>query len=255
MRYSFRAPSFLIVAVVVFTSAPTFSVHPTIGQEVKSTSWERFPGAQQATTTFNKLLAKLEEPTKLEFFESPLDEVVQEISDLHNVLIRSEKSALEELGIDSSEPVTFEMENVKLGTALSLMLDDLGLVLSARDNVFLFTTTDAERELTRVYHTSGLVHADDNCDGLIETIMKSVQPESWEENGGDGTVVVYQRNLVISQSFRTHIGIVALLNELRDNIAKAGGPKLPKAVPAAVRPAARPDPRGRGRRDGGEDLG
>ena len=212
-------------------------------------------GAESATDhstadqAFARLLAKLDEPTEFDFLETPIEDVAKEISERHDVLILLDTRALESMGLSPESAVTKTIRGVKLGTALSLVLDDLELVLSARDNVLLITSEESQRMITRVYGTEGLVPQDADWDHLIETLISSIEPDSWEELGGLGSISVFQRNLIVSQGFETHVQLVGLLKTLRKNIALAGGPKPIKRHPSAD-PFGRVDSGSNSARDG-----
>ncbi len=178
-------------------------------------------------SSMDRLSRKLNERTTVDFFEAPLSDVSQEFSELHGLSISIDGRALEEMGIDATQlSVTKTLDNVTLRTGLSLILEDHDLVLGARGNVLVITTLDAAPLLTRVYSVDGLVHPDDNCDRLIETILDTVAPDSWAEVGGRGTVIDFQRNLCVHQTFTAHLELAELLETLRSNIELAGGPKM-----------------------------
>ena len=52
-------------------------------------------------------------------------------------------------------------------------------------------------------------------ENLIDLITSTVQPSRWDAVGGPGSIAGFQHFLVISQSFRVHREIKALLDELR----------------------------------------
>ena len=72
-------------------------------------------------------------------------------------------------------------------------------------------------------------------DSLAELIASTIDPESWDEAGGSGSIVQYRELLVVKNSQTVHGKIKVLLEMLRTSAA-AGAP-----VPAGKAPQARAD--------------
>ena len=86
-----------------------------------------------------RIAQALKSPTQMEFVETPLKDVVEYIEDLHKIGIQFDSKALKQAGIDDSTPITFNRRGVSLRSALSAMLDALGLQFEIRDEVLLIT--------------------------------------------------------------------------------------------------------------------
>jgi Flp pilus assembly secretin CpaC len=57
------------------------------------------------------------------------------------------------------------------------------------------------------------------ADQLILLIQETIEPDSWYEAGGEGTVTVYEsKKLIVHQSIRVHNEITRLLNDLRKSL-------------------------------------
>ena len=99
-----------------------------------------------------------------------------------------DKRALEEMALAPDVPVTIKAVDIPLQSALNLLLRDFGLVWTVRDNVVEITSQEAvdQRLSTRVYDVSDLTS---NAVGLRELIMAVLDPESWNEVGGAGSLV------------------------------------------------------------------
>ena len=106
-----------------------------------------------------KILTELEEETTFDFFETPLEEVAREISDLHNITVVLDKQALEDLALDPSEPISKELSGITLRSALRLMLRDLELTYVIADEVLQITTQERAGSslVTKVYPVGDLV--------------------------------------------------------------------------------------------------
>ncbi|WP_231744235.1 hypothetical protein [Stieleria neptunia] len=82
--------------------------------------------------------------------------------------------------------------------------------------------------VNKSYRVSDLVLKDGSGEGfadfstLMESIVSDVEPESWESNGGPGTLRPYPQNLslIVSQTSRGHEALDDYLQEHRD--VKAG---------------------------------
>jgi hypothetical protein len=143
-----------------------------------------------------------------------------------------------------------------LRSALRLLLRDVGLTYVVRDEVLQITSSEeAEKTmLTKIYLVSDLVRCRDkqgeewaDYDTLIDTIMSSVAPQTWDSVGGPGGIqrmTLYQNVsvLVVSQTEEVHEQIEDLLRALR-SIPGAKTEEGP--VPTKERPAA----------EGGEPAG
>lgn len=172
------------------------------------------------TPSEEKILAALAEQTKMQFVESPLQTAVDYLKSLHKIEIQLDVKALEDATIASDTPVTRELNDVKLSSALNLLLRDLDLTYIIKDEVLLITTPEqAESQLlTRTYPVGDLVDGNDaNYDNLIEAITSTVKPPAWDEVGGPGSIkeVPKSKSLVISQTRECHDEVLELLRALR----------------------------------------
>ena len=123
--------------------------------------------------------------------------------------------------------VTFSAKEIPLRTALNKILSDLGLTYVIGDDVLLITTPDKAGSIlqTRLYDVRDLVLRDADplgpadFDSLVEAIRTSVNPQSWERNGGPCSIAPYASNglctLIVVQTFDGQEQIDGLLNELR----------------------------------------
>lgn len=106
-----------------------------------------------------KILEQLDAPTTLEFIETPLQDVIEYLKDLHDIEIQIDTKALDDVGIGSDTPITRNLKGVSLRSALRLMLRELDLTYMIENEVLLITTPEeAETRLsTKVYPVADLV--------------------------------------------------------------------------------------------------
>lgn len=109
--------------------------------------------------TEQRIQKALGEETIQQFFETPLEEAIQKISQDHNIPIVIDSRALEDIGLTADTPVSLELENVSLRSFMRLMLRELELTYMIKDEVMQITTIEAaeENRVTKVYPVGDLV--------------------------------------------------------------------------------------------------
>ncbi len=104
---------------------------------------------------------ELGEPTTMEFVDTPLQDAIDYLKDVHNIEIQLEKTALEEAGVGSDTPVTRTLKGISLRSALRLLLADLPTPLTyvIEDEVLKITTVDkaAAKLVVKAYPVADLV--------------------------------------------------------------------------------------------------
>lgn len=178
----------------------------------------------------------------LNFTNCSLREAFRLISQQHGVNVVLDEEGMHEAGVTVNEPVSFEVDGIRLNSALRLLLVPRGLDFKWDDQVVVVTSIERARPwLTRVYAVADLVVPDGNqvvfrsadgtdvksdvdpenrkadADPLIELITTTVAPESWDIAGGSGKLSFYEQNLslVIRANPETHDQIADLLTQLR----------------------------------------
>lgn len=117
------------------------------------------PPADPSLVSEAKVRHALNEPTNMDFTETPLSDVVHYLADLHFIKIQLDTRALEDAGVGSDTPVTRTLKDVALKSALNLMLRDLDLTTHITDGVLLITTRDALDKVieTRAYNVEDAI--------------------------------------------------------------------------------------------------
>lgn len=214
----------------------------------KATAADTAPLA--VTEAESKIAAALNKPTRLDFVDTPLKDVITFLSEAHSIPISINRKALEEAGVDVEMPVSHQIRDLRLATALQLLLRPLGLTYDTTDELMEITTPEdlLARPHIRLYDCRDLlalgpdgklagpngaagvglpvVPADYSrapvgesaIDGLAETITRAVDPQSWRDAGGEGTGTIdnFKGMLIISQTSRAHRQIENLLNTIRE---------------------------------------
>ncbi len=158
----------------------------------------------------------------LEFVDAPLEDVMNVLQEEYEIPIQLDTPALEDIGIGPDEPVTVNVRNISLRSALRLMLGRLQLTYVICNEMLMITTPDeAETELVVCVYKVGdlLDNADDNraLARLASVIQDTVATSTWAKNGGGEAVVrtLPHGLLVVSQTQAVHEEIGDLLRTLR----------------------------------------
>jgi hypothetical protein len=188
-----------------------------------------------------KIDEALKSPTHFVFVDLPLDQVVEYLKEKHKIEIQIDKKALEDVNIGTNTPVTRNLKGISLRSALRLMLKELGLTYVIKDEVLLITTPDeADNQLiTKVLDVADLVMCRDK-DGklwddyrpLIYAITSTVEPTTWEQVGGAGSIIGASvgtaKVLVVSQRQDVHEQIAPLLAKFRRVAQETPSGELPR---------------------------
>jgi len=106
-----------------------------------------------------KIFKELNNLTEVSFVEQPLKEAIDYLKDKHGIPIVLNSKALQDAGVNPDTPLTKDLKNITLRSALRLILNDFDLTYVVRDEVLLITShDDAEGKLiTKVYPVGDLV--------------------------------------------------------------------------------------------------
>lgn len=188
----------------------------------------------------------------LEYTDTPLHEVIEDLQRRFAIPMQIDRAALEELGVNADEPVTIILHDVSLQAAVRLILKRLNLTYIIENEVLLITTPDkAEANLmTCVYDVRALSFAlpagsakgnapQTSNNQLIDVISECIASDSWKRNGGQAVILPLGPDLlVISQTRTVHEEIQNLLNTIRkmkssgETAARTEIPSPAKLAPA-----------------------
>lgn len=127
-----------------------------------------------------KILAALEDDTRLEFIETPLSQVMQFLEDQHDIAIKLDTRALDDAGIGADAPITANLKGVSLHAGLQVLLGQLDLTYSMENEVLTITTLEAakSRPELRVYDVSALLQDGEDAAPLVGMLQAAMQPET-----------------------------------------------------------------------------
>lgn len=175
----------------------------------------------EANAVIRKKLSNDLTSAGLDFQDTALQEIVEYLRDEFKLLIQIDEQGLDDLGLASDEPVTVNLQNIKLGAALRFMLKPLELTTVIQDGMLIITSEDEALTCLKVavYPVADLLSPDDLRDNsLVDVIVNAIAQETWAENGGGEAEIRYlelRGALVISQTGKVHEEILSLLSCLR----------------------------------------
>jgi hypothetical protein len=194
-----------------------------------------------ATPQSEALRAKMEEAlnrkVELEFSATPLTQVAVVLSEKFGMPVVLDTVALDQAGISPDDPLTISVSGVSLRSAIKLMFRELELTCLLKDEVLVITSEEAAANYleTRVYEVTSLAanmkdgafvvrlgttaEMTQRVNTLCETIRNSVQPDSWDELGGIGTMDYlagkdHRYFLTVTQTEKCHYELKQLLTKL-----------------------------------------
>lgn len=193
------------------------------------------------TSSERELEVALQQPISMGFTEEPLSRVLDFVEGQTKVNIYLDLVRLHEVGVDLDLPITLKLDNVTVERALQLLLEPLELHAVAVDDVLKVTSKSYDNIRVKVYPVHDLVllgnaseHLTVSGDSLVDTIETVIEPCSWEEEGGQGTIRFepLTLSLVIRQTIPIHRQVDTLLKDLRTSKSqltrKAGKDGLPE---------------------------
>lgn len=174
------------------------------------------------------ILTALNSPVKAEWRNTRFEDVIESLSTASNQVIVVDRRALEERNVTSDTAITFSAPRaINMRTALRKILSDQGLTYVIRDEVIYVTTPEKAREMmtTRTYYVSDLVNSGVFADGtrfhpvitaqakmetakmIVDMIKQSIDPLSWQGEGGAGTVTFSPLvdAIIVRQSAEVHM--------------------------------------------------
>jgi type II secretory pathway component GspD/PulD (secretin) len=128
-------------------------------QRVKGRKEITLPVIKRKSDAEKQIERSLESPVPMNFKDTPLSQVLHDLRGYQNIDIFVDENALKENGVSLDRPITMQLNQVKLKSALKLMLQNVGLVYVVEDDVLKITTKEYARGqlVTRVIPVADLV--------------------------------------------------------------------------------------------------
>jgi hypothetical protein len=184
-------------------------------------------GESSATKRIEDALTSPLHKNGIDFAETALNNVLSQVSEEYGIPIQIDRTALDEAGIGVDAPVTINLHNISLRSALKLTFRNLQLTWLIQDEVLMVTTNqEADKHLdTCIYNVQGLVDEADpgSVSALVESIYGCIATDTWAENGGTSAEIrpLPSGLLVVSQTPAVQEQVSALLSKIRKMREKA----------------------------------
>jgi hypothetical protein len=233
---------------------------------------------KNAGFAYQRISDALDEPTEMDFIETPLKDVVESLKIRHGIDIMLDAKAITDAGGAPDMPITLSVQGRSLRSALRMLLHDHDMAFKLTDEVLLITTADSAA--LRSYDVSDLIGKGLSSEDLIRLVQLGLsqtkpQPTSVVGNdpGGnrsqassprgrplrseptntpdralnvDGEIVVLGNLFFIRTSDRGHMAVNDLLEDIRHRLkdssksATAVGPVRGPTEPASKVPSSMP---------------
>jgi len=185
----------------------------------------------------------LSQPTRLQFIGTPLEDIIAFLRSQHDVRINIDMRALNDVGIRANVPITCDLKGVRLSSALSLILRDIGLTWTVnRTGIRITNAEAAAREMQLAKYRVDDLAQDGRIDYLVEAVTSSVAPGAGDERGDAGSIRQgIQGTLDVRQTFAVHWRVAQVLADLRaarDSSGMMQGPQQQSVPAKAASPKA-----------------
>jgi hypothetical protein len=179
------------------------------------------PDRRYGATAVQKALA---ESAEFNFTDTPLKDVAAFVADHYNINVLLDTKALADANVTPDTPVTEKLKGLSLRLALNQILaaKDLGYV-EKDDNLLSITTADVAKThmTTQIFDVRKFANpvSEFSADPkpwarIAEIVMSIVAPSTWDNNGGAGSLTIYDGNMIVSQTDEIQSQIADLLSQL-----------------------------------------
>ncbi len=158
--------------------------------------------AMPAVAEVPDFAAILKQPVKFDFDQIALSEVADFFADHFDINVQLDSKGLADAAIDPSAPFTRTLRKpISFAAALHLIFGEFDLTFVVDNEVLLITSKEKADEIltTRVYPVGDLLGLkavtirpgkgiSSPWVPLINLIRSTIQPDSWDDNGGPGSI-------------------------------------------------------------------
>ena len=162
--------------------------------------------------------------------EMPFSEAIEELKNavappLQVIVLW--RDLIDNADIDQTTPINMDaISAVPLKMVLQNLLKSVSggfaeLDYTVENGVITIATEDSlpTKLEVRVYDISGFIHTATGTDDLASLIQQTIEPDSWFDAGGEGTIKIYQsRKLVVRQIHEIHQKIPPFLQSIKIDI-------------------------------------
>ena len=191
------------------------------------------PKNAQNDSSEAKIRRALDARIRVKLVDAELGPFCRELAKKFGINVLLDREALKEMDLGGDTLVNFSCRDLSVKSALRHMLRDFDLTWIIHREVLMITNEEVAQENReiKVYDVADLVTIprgkgdyDFDFESLIDVIASTIEPESWVEMGGNGTIEPFLQErlqvLVISQTDEVHEQVANLLTDLRVHLPK-----------------------------------
>lgn len=170
-------------------------------------------GLVNETQVEKQIYEALDQDVSFTFIESPLVEVLANMSGTLGIPLIVNSRALEDVGLEAEVKINIVLDNIPLRTFLEIMLTDLDLTYTI-DGVMTITTQQEAEEKVRVrmYRMPGYLK--EKSEQVVTALQETVAVDTWSSVGGPTVAVVVDNVLIVSATTCVHLKVEGFLNTL-----------------------------------------
>jgi hypothetical protein len=163
----------------------------------------------------------MEQEMGFDYDNAALTDVCDDLSQHLGINMRLDERRLEEAGINIDTAIRCNFPAAALRVQLRRLCDALEMDFTIRHETLWLTSREAtEGELTtRIFDVRPLVDPDVGLgseDELLELVTTHIEPESWDEVGGPGSITCFRGLMVVSQVPEMQRMVAGLLTQLEN---------------------------------------
>ena len=168
-----------------------------------------------ATVRIEEALA---DTTTMEFIETPLEDVVAYLKDLHGIEIQIDARALDEVGLGTDAPVTQNLKGISLRSALRLLLREFDLTFVIQDEVLLISTPEEQETqfVLRVYNVKALLGEEQTAQDLLDVIVEAAPEHEFHEAGA--RITTFRELLIVRGNYSQQRYVSQMLGTLANGL-------------------------------------
>lgn len=181
-----------------------------------------------------KIVEALDKSITVNFRDRPFEEALQDLSNQLDQPLLIDKASVADLEIDLKKGSTLEANGLSGRTVLRSLLAAHGLTFVVKEETIQIVTVERARGLltTRVYYLGDLIRGTglfggpewgpylnaeqtgENAKSIAAMIQKSIDPLSWRDNGGAGSVTFdpLTMSIVVRSSAEVHFTLSRAFN-------------------------------------------
>jgi hypothetical protein len=155
--------------------------------------------------------------------EAPLRDVCERVEQQFGIRCQIDQRALDDSGLDPDTPVTANLFDVSLRSALRQLLGNIDLAFLVKDETLLVTTKEeAEEHLEIVFYPLPTAHAPAEVVDLIQSVVAA---DTWDSVGGLGAIrpLLASSELIISQTSEVHEQVAKLMARFDADLGPTNG--------------------------------